>query len=289
MHYFPKNGGASLPWQYYASLPVLLVMIWLVVRKTRFRKEILFGAFFFLITVSVMLQIVPVGKAHLAERYTYVPYIGLLFIVGHMISEIKKKRLKNIFIAIMLLLAVVFSYQTWDRISVWKDGYSLFDDVIKKNPENYHGYYVRASLRSKGGDMKGALEDYDKAIEYKPDFVVGLVNRGDIRNKMNDNRGALEDLNRAISMDSTQPFAYLNRGIANSGAGNIHAALLDYNKVIKLNPNIARAYGNRGILKAQSGDTTGVMEDFNKAIKMAPDDAESYSNRGSYKKRSKRF
>ena len=86
VYYFPEV-HKTLPWQYYASLPALLILLFFIIRKSSIRKEILFGVIFFLITISVMLQIVPVGTAHTAERYTYVPYLGLLFIAGQIFHE----------------------------------------------------------------------------------------------------------------------------------------------------------------------------------------------------------
>ncbi|MBI4946213.1 MAG: tetratricopeptide repeat protein [Bacteroidetes bacterium] len=281
-HYFPDTHGGALPWEYYASLPFLLFVIWLITRKSSFRKEIIFGAAFFLITLSVMIY-VPVGFTLTAERYSYVPYLGLFYIAGQWISLAGKIQIKKTGIATLLILIILFSWQTYERIGVWKNGIVLFTDVINKNPTVFHGYKVRGDTKSNNGDYQEALKDYNKVMECKPGFVVGFQRRGYIRNKLNDFKGALEDLNAAISIDSTNAESYMNRGIANDVLGNTAQALTDYNNAVRLDPQFAKAFDNRGVLKAKSGDLLGAMKDINTALSLNPNDAETYSNRGNLK------
>jgi len=279
MHYFPNTHGGAFPWQYYASLPFLLFIVWLVTKRNLFQKEIVFGVFFFLITISVMLQIVSVGSAITAERYTYVPYIGLFYLAGQWFSGIIQKPARNFAMVILLLFVIMFSCQTYARIGVWKDGNVLFTDVIKKNPDYFHGYWIRGNVKSKKGDLQGALHDYNKTLEYNPKYVTCLIMRGDVRNKLNDYKGALQDMNLAISLDSTIAEAYNNRGMANYGLGNIKSSILDYNKAILLNPGFAMIYNNRGSAYDGLGDTKLALLDYNKAILMDPELAIAYNNR----------
>jgi protein O-mannosyl-transferase len=282
MYYFP-DVHKTLPWQYYASLPALILIIFLVIRRTSYRKEMLFGVFFFLITISVMLQIVPVGNAHMAERYTYVPYLGLIFIAGQMISRVGTKKLRNIVITLFSIYVAVISYQTLDRIGMWKNGNILFTDVIKKNPEVYHGYWVRGNLKNNENDFQGALQDYNKTLEYAPDYVLCLKERAGVYDKLGNYTEALKDIDRAINMDTTIAEAYDVRGIAYYGLRNMDSALINYNHAIALDPEVAKPFNNRGVVKAEMGDFDGAMKDINMSITLSPNDAEAYRNRGSIK------
>ena len=88
LHFFPPLPNGILPWYHYLSLPFIAIIIWLVAKPNRFinsivpRPDWLFGMAFFLIAISVMLQIVTVGSSFYAERYSYVSYIGFFFIIG---------------------------------------------------------------------------------------------------------------------------------------------------------------------------------------------------------------
>ena len=69
-------------------------MVIILIKK--YRKPLIFGLLFFLFTIVLVLQIIPVGQALVAERYTYIPYIGLLFIIGKMYCEVTDNKLNNL-------------------------------------------------------------------------------------------------------------------------------------------------------------------------------------------------
>ena len=284
MHYYPNTGGGALPWYYYASLPFLLIMVWLVVRRSDFRREKLFGIFFFLIVISIMLQVVSVGDTITAERYTYVSYIGLFFIAGQWIAKIQKNPLKKTALVVGGIFIIMCTYLTWERISVWKDGKVLFTDVVKKYPESYPAYWMRGNIYYKHNDNQKALQDYNKSIQLFPDFAPSLAARAKVLLKgFNDPKSALPDLNRSIQLDSTIAETYSDRGMAFAQTGDTAASLRDFNKAIKLKPELSKAYINRSALKANMGNTKGALEDINKAITLDPKDGEAYRNRAAIK------
>lgn len=289
MHYFPETHGGSLPWMYYVSLPFILLLCWLVIRRSSFRKEILFGAGFFLIAISVMIQLIPVGFALTAERYTYVAYIGLFYFIAQWIAGLKNGQLKSTAFTVVIIFAIIFSYQSWSRIGVWKDGKTLFSDVIEKYPESFHAYWIRGNIKNNDEDLQGALQDFNKSVEYRPGFVFGLINRADVKTKLLDYKGALDDMNIAIKLKDDVSEAYNNRGMAYDGLGDTMKALQDYNKAILINPKLAKAYNNRGVLKANIGNTAGAQQDINMSISLDADDADAYSNRGNLKAMMKDF
>jgi len=283
IHYYPDVSGDALPWQYYGALPLLLLICLFAFKKSSFRKEFLFGFFFFLITISVMLQLIPVGMSVIAERYTYIPYIGLFYITGQLISNIEKIYLKKIVFVVLVLFALMFSYLTWERISVWKNGKVLFTDIIKKYPYNAHGYWVRGFIQYNESDYAGALQDFNKSLQIKPGLVQYLLDRAETHGKLNNFKAALDDMNQAIGKDSSISEAFLNRGTLYDKLGDTKSALHDINKAISLNPRLSNAYNLRSVIKAKTGDLNGAMKDINISIKLVPDDAEAYSNRGHIK------
>ena len=283
MHYLPMLKDGFLPWYYYASLPFILFIIFSLFFRFNFRKEIIFGLSFFLITVSVMLQIIPVGGSIASERYTYIPYIGLFYIAGQLFSYLKRHKLRKALFILISLFVIMFSYQTWVRIGVWKNGEVLFSDSIKKYPDIYFGYWTRGIFRNGEGNLKGALQDYNKSIGKNPVFADAYYDRGVTYSSLGDIQSALRDYNNAIKLNPAYADAYLNRGMLYDGLGKADSAMYDFNMTILLKPAFAKAYNNRAVLKAKSGDLTGALQDINKAISLMPDYAEAYSNRGNIK------
>jgi len=271
MHYYPFTHGGPLPWFFYVSLPFLLVLVWWTVKKSTLRREKIFGVMFFLIVISIMLQVIAVGAAIVAERYTYVSYIGFFYIAGQWISNIQKQKLKKMALIISALYLLAFSYLTWDRIKVWENCIVLFTDVIKKYPNHPDGYNTRGIFKKNLEDYQGALQDYNKSLQLNPVFNDCLIGRGSVFIEFKDYKAALADLNLSIEIDSTLANAYNNRGMALQGLNDTAAALRDFNKALLLEPEHQGAYNNRSILKAIMGNLQGALTDANKALEISPD------------------
>jgi protein O-mannosyl-transferase len=273
MHYYPGAGSNWLPWEYYASLPFLLLLVWLVIRRSSFREELLFGAFFFLICISLMVQIVPVGIAIAAERYSYIAYIGLFYIAGQWLAGIEPKRIQKYVLILFTLLVASFSVLSFMRIGTWKDGIVLFTDVIEKNPRNEHAWWARGTYKSTMKDTRGAMKDFNNAISLCPAYAKAYLNRGMLKAGTGDFNAALVDLNAAVQIIPDYTKAYTNRGYIKAMLGDYKGALDDLDHSIKINPNDAAVYYDRGVTKYNMGNTTGACLDWEKAAGMGDPDA----------------
>ncbi|HOY31755.1 MAG TPA: hypothetical protein PKW80_07740 [Bacteroidales bacterium] len=283
IHYHPETGGVAFPWYYYASLPFLMLLAWLVVRKTRLRRDKLFGITFFLVAISIMLPVLPIGLAITSERYTYIAYIGLFFVAGQGIVAIKNTMVRKAALILCALILAAFSYLSWDRIKVWESGITLFTDVIKKYPEHPDGYIKRAIIKKNQENYQSSLEDCNKALAINPNFTPGLSARGSTYIEMKNYEAALTDLDLAVKLGSSEADTYNNRGFAFQNVNDTVAAMRDYNKALKINPMKQVVYNNRSTLKAIMGNFPGALEDINKAISLNPDDSKAYCNRGNIK------
>lgn len=283
VHYYPNTYGGALPWYYYASAPFILVILLLIIRKTKLRRDKIFGFAFFLIVISVMLQIIAVGSAVASERYSYVAHIGLLFIIGQWLARIQRGRIQKVALVISGLFIALFSYLTWERIAVWKDGIVLFSDVIKKYPDISDAYRFRGIYKMHAKNYRGALQDYNKTLSLKPDDALGLSGRGYVYNELQKYDEALKDLNTSLEIDSTIPESYYYRGMSHFGLMDTVLAMKDYNKAIQLDPLLQEAYKNRSILKATVGNLKGALADADMAISLFSEDGEAFSNRANIK------
>ena len=303
MHYFPEKSSGLLPIEYYLSAIFIAGIISLMIfsKSNKYKKDVIFGFLFFIATIVMVLQILPVGFAITAERYTYIPYIGLLLPIGIIFNSIledkssKLNKYKPLLIIFLVFSFITFSVVTFARNKVWQNGIALFTDVIEKNPDKFHGYWIRGSAYSNKKNYKAAIEDFDKALEKKapnPDEI--LNNRGNAKNNLNDYKGALIDLNQAIKSNPKLAEAYSNRGNARDNLGDFTGAMEDYDKALFLKPDMITAFNNRGVTKGkiavQNSDPIlrklamdKAIDDFNTAIRINPFDASAYLNRGNAK------
>jgi protein O-mannosyl-transferase len=293
MHYFPYSHGTVLPVAYYFSLPFLLLICWLITRVKKndpMRKEVLFGISFFLVAISVMLQLISVGSALTAERYTYIPYIGLFYITGQWITIIiAKKQYAKMAIGTLSIVLIVYAIQTFDRVGVWKDDEALLSDVIDKNQgilEVDYIYLLRGDARMKEHDLKGALEDYTQATITDSGFAFAgsaYYGRAHAYEASGDLKAALADYNNTIRLDPKLAEAYNGRGWVYFSLGDVKSAMQDYNMAISLKPEYAEAYNNRGWAYNNTGDPKAALQDYNKAILLDPLFEKPYYNHAAIK------
>ncbi|MGD0100903.1 MAG: tetratricopeptide repeat protein [Acidobacteriota bacterium] len=296
LHPLPFKSRGLLPIQYYFSILFFIGLAGLIIRAYKsklnetVKKDVMFGLLFFTFTIALILFI-PVGQAVVAERYTYIPYIGLFMIAGRLYVFFQQRsfpsfpKLKYCYATAIGVAMVFFACSAYGRNAVWKDTLSLFSDVIKKNPEAGLAYNNRGNVRKEQNDFKGAMEDYNKAIELKYDDAYD--NRGILRNRTGDYKNAIEDFDRALTIRSDKEQVYYNRGNAKLNLGDFKGAEEDFGKAIEINPQYLNAYNNRGYVRYEKLSVyKGAIEDFDIAARLDPTAPDIYINRGNAKLRS---
>ncbi len=161
-----------------------------------------------------------------------------------------------------------------------KGAISDYDRAIVINPQYATAYYNRGFSKSALGDKKGAISDYDRAISIDPQFAAAYINRGLAKSALGDKKGAISDYDRTIAIDPQDNAAYLNRGNAKSTLGDKKGAISDYDRAIAIDRQDVEAYSNRGFAKYELGDSKGAISDYDRAIAINPQFAPAYLNRG---------
>jgi protein O-mannosyl-transferase len=287
---YPVKSGGNIPIQYYAYVLVCIGLIASVFYSLRFTKKILFGIGFFAVTVFLVLQLFPVGSAIMADRYSYVPSIGIFYLAGEGCNLLWSKKSKlAVYILLISAIVVLFSVRTFDRCSVWKNDLTLWNDVISQYQTaslayNNRGYYFFNEERN-----KEAIDDFNKSIELDPDNALAHNLRGMVFMTESRNKEAISDFNKSIELDPDNAPTYVNRGWVFMNEERNTEAISDFNKAIELDPNYAVAYNNRGIYFINQERNDEAISDFNKAIELAPGYAEAYFDRGNVSMLEKRY
>ncbi len=270
---YPYSHSAALVLQYSLS-PLFAVVIFGAVWHFRRSKSLVFGFMFFLINVLLNLHFVPVGGTVTADRYSYIAYIGLSFIVARGAARgVDDRRLKKRKIAIVAVifgfLIVAFGYAVHERCRVWKNSETLWTDVLEKYPSavacNNRGLFYDAR-----GDRAHAVQDYDRAIAYNPCYADAWNNRSVEYLTGGDYETALQACNRAIALNPSLAEAYDNRGNILSYKEDYAGAIDNYNRALSLKPSLAEAYLNRGNAYGARGDYPQAITDFTRAIALDP-------------------
>ncbi len=249
MYPYPERIGTHLPTLFYIA-PFFVVSMALIIfifrKKFRF---VLFGMLFFVITIVLVLQLLPVGGALMAERYTYVPYIGLFFIIGHFYLNARDnanpviKKAAPAFKLLIIAFGIMCAFLTFQRNMIWKNGEVLFTDVIAKNPRLPFAYNNRGYLYYR------FIKNYDKAIA---------------------------DFNKCIEIDSTFDKCYGNKAVLLYNTDRREEALVNFDKCLKLKPNNTDALIGRANTLSHFKEFEKSLPDYNYYIKLKPDDEKAY-------------
>ncbi len=255
--YYPYPKDAALFSLEYSSAIVLVIGMTAACMIMAKRRKLWLAVWgYYVVTLVPVLGIVQVGGQAMADRFTYLPSLGLFLIMGLAvarasvaISALGKWRLTVKLFSSILALIVFASLLslTFRQIDKWQNSVVLWSYVIGKEPDRVPVAYNNRGLAfKKSGRFDEAIADFEKTIALDPS-----------RNKAYNNLGVL----------------YLNAGLFDK-------SIECFNKSIAINPKDVESYNNRGAFYAYTGQYEKALEDFSKTIELKKDDAAAYYNRG---------
>jgi tetratricopeptide (TPR) repeat protein len=269
----------SLPVSYYIA-PVFFLMLSILFFYSYKRNRLIsFGIVFYLVNLLLVLQIFSVGSAIIADRYTYIPYIGLFIIAGWAIDRYAKG---NIVKANYLIIPITifFSVLTFTQSGVWKHGAALWDQAIKSQPSS-RAYSARASLFKKEGNYNKAIEYYSEAIRMNKIDHESYNNRANIYMDQNKFDLALEDYKKAIAIKPGYHTAFDNIGAMFARKNQLDSALIYLDKALQIKPDYKPAYANRGLVLMNLQRYQEAIKDWEKFLQYEPNDADVINSLGS--------
>ncbi len=282
---YPLKVQGTFPLEYYLAfgLAVILLIgaVFLLWRLKKNRREYIFGFLFFLVSISVFLHFVSIkGVVVVADRYTYVPYIGLSLMLGVFLSSLKSKRGKQSLWTAFILLVVVFSVSTFQRNKVWKDDISLYSNVLKNNPNVLEALNNRGNAYNLAGKHQLAIADFNRGIEIQPKYKSFYNNRAQAYFKLDSFELAIKDLDKALSLDPGYLDAYLNKGQVLSSMEEYAWAVRVYSKAIEIAPFRALLYLSRANAYLELELREEALADFQKAREVHPGSYKAYYELG---------
>lgn len=224
---YPAKVNGWFPWYVYV-MPLIPVGVFAVAWVKRSQWPIvLLGIGFFAFNLLLPLATIVSGGYFVFDRYTYLPSIGLLLIMAHFIVDGLSHRFKIIYYIIVLLAAGTYAMITVHYSRVWKDGISLWTEVIRQYPLFPIIYDNRGTALYLAHRDEEALADFSKAIMLNPNYPGAYNNRASIYLKQQHYAKAIDDLNQAILHDPQYAIAYFNRGLAHFHQNSFKAAYAD--------------------------------------------------------------
>ena len=313
--FYPHQGDSLPVWQIFgAALLIATACIW-AVRTSKKYPYIAVGLFWYFGTLVPVIGLVQVGDQAMADRYTYIPLIGLFILIAWGVPDLLKKwKYRKIFLglsAVVILSALTVS--TFSQTSHWKNGITLFKNAVKVTGNNYK---AQNNLGTALGpvDLDKAIYHYKESLKIKPNYVRALYNLGtalsengnydeavlyftkllDINPKKTDVRNNLANVlfmqgkpDEAISQyreilktNSENADAHYNLAYMLSTQKKIDEAVLHYKEALRINPEYSKAHYNLGDILLSQGKTKEAATHFVKSIQFKPDYVQAYNKLG---------
>ncbi len=254
-------------WQVWGAFFIVIGITIIVVCKIRKLPFLFVGWIWYLGTLVPVIGLVQVGGQAIADRYTYLPSIGIALMLAwgmpHLFSsqDIRKKILFPAGLAVLVLASVL----TWQQCAYWKNGITLFSHTLQTTNNNYFAYYFRGLDYDKLNQHQLAINDFNQAIHLNPNYSFVFYNRGMTYSKLGSYQRAIEDFNEAIRLNPDYAEFYNIRGYTYSKLGRYQDTLADYSEVIRRKPHDANAYLNRGLAYLDYGKNEPGCLDLKKA------------------------
>ncbi len=282
---YPDTPGNALPLFFLFSPVIILAIAFLVFRSRQYTRKILFGTLFFLLTILPVLQFIPVGFAMAADRYTYIPSIGLFFLVGTCFSRVAdtqqgQDRLRRyLLFGFSGIVVLTLGALSWQRCHVWHDSITLWTDALYRYPSIPLGYSNRGEAYLANKAYGQAETDFRRAVALLPTYAEAHTNLCKVYYARGRRQEALAECNTSRALNARIPLTY-------NLLGNLHFhdhtdyAVEMYLKAVGINPHYGEALTNLCAAYVRTGRYEEAGNACQRALTVDPSNATAYSNLG---------
>lgn len=280
--YYPFSPEGIPAWQLAASLALVAGITIVVMRAKENQGYLLTGWAWYLGTMVPVIGLVQVGGQAMADRYSYIPSIGLFVMVVWGAGDLIGKR-QLLYRApapgVVVWLAILGSL-AYIQVGFWRDSITLFRHTLLVAPENLVAHYNLAHALGKQGNLNEAIVHFGEALKIKPDFFDALINMGVTLNDQRKFADAATYLTRAVELQPQSSKAHVQLAIALAQNGKSDEALGHFYQALEFSPNDPDVRTNLGLMLARLGKLPEAREQLTVALRLNPNSPEAHNNLG---------
>ncbi|MCE5213031.1 MAG: tetratricopeptide repeat protein [Deltaproteobacteria bacterium] len=267
-------------WQIFLSAAFLIMITILACKYFKKYPYLPVGWFWYLGTLVPVIGFIQIGEQTMADRYAYVPFIGIFVIIAWGAEQILSRKiiLKKIFIFSSVLILILLTAATCNQLKLWTNTFTLFENTLKKDPNNYLVYALIGQELAKNDENEKALYYYDMALKLNPRVYAAYNNKGVILLKMGRRYEALEVFKKAMQLDNLSAAAYYHIGLLYFEDNNLDESIAYSLKAIEKESEYIEAYNLLGVALVEKGKIEEGMKYFEKALRINPNNANAQKN-----------
>ena len=279
LSFYPYDGGWKVATVVLAGL-LLLGLSFLLFQGRQKQPYLLVGWLWFVGTLVPVIGLIQVGEQAMADRYIYLPSIGLFIMVVWGIPEWTKHwRYQTVTLAVVAVaVALGCVALTRRQLSYWKDSETLFRHAIAVAENNYEAHQYLGFVLKQEGRFDEAIVQFNEVLKMAPDSVAAHTCLGDSLVLTGHMEEGVQELETAIRLDPTYADAHCFLANALSMQQRDDEAIRQYEEAIKLNPNFPAAHNNLGMVLWKQGRLREACDQFREAVRLRPGSAKFQNN-----------
>jgi Tfp pilus assembly protein PilF len=261
----PSSLGEQIPmWQVLAAAAMFAVLTMLALSCGRIHPYLAVGWLWYVGTLVPVIGIVQVGSQAMADRYTYVPLIGIFIAIGWGVAELLGRwRYRRLVLpALGGTVILVLSLATWVQTAHWRDNATLYTHAIAVTLNNWLAWNNLGNHQLNRRDPRQAIASFQEALRIKPNYADAWYNAGIGFGQLNDYPRAIASYEEALRLDPTNADGWVYRGLAHQAIGQYRQAIACYESALRLRPADAVALNNLVVTHAMQGNRGEALEAY---------------------------
>ncbi len=286
---WPVNLAAFYPfpekilyWQVAGACFLLILLTIGAILTIRRCPYFMVGWLWYLGTLVPVIGLVQVGPFSMADRFTYIPLIGLFIIVGWGVTELvgKTKYGKAGLVVVATMFLITIGTITRSQVRHWTDSVTLYEHVIKVTESNYLAHYNLGNVLRESGRFDEAIDHYRMSVPIHPNPKKPHNNMGIALTALGRFDEAVFHCSEALRLDPLLIGAHNNIGEALVALNRIDEAISHYTKALNIDPDSVETYNNLGTALLAQGSIEKAIEQYTKALQVDSMNVLSHRNIG---------
>ncbi|MEW6673246.1 MAG: tetratricopeptide repeat protein [Thermodesulfobacteriota bacterium] len=269
-------------WKIAGACLLLLSISFMAIRAIKHAPYLIVGWLWYLGTLVPVIGLVQVGGQAMADRYTYVPLIGLFVMIAWGVSELMARwRLRKIWLsASAAVLLTLLAATTWKQAGYWKNSLSLYQHAIEATSRNAVLHNNLGYVLAGQGLLDDAIRHYQEALRIKPGYAKARNNMGDVLARQGLLDEAIRYYRETLRIKPEYAEAHNSLGITLLKQGKLDEAIRHFQKALQIKPDLALVHNNLGMAYVEQGRFDEAIEQYQYVLKSQPDNAVVYLNIG---------
>lgn len=260
--------------QYLFATGVVFAFALAVLKLKKYRKEIIFGALFFALTILPVLKIIPFGNMFaFGDRFMYLPSLGLFISMNFFIMALVERyslKQRQIIAYLCLLFVMLLLSVTSLRQNDWKNSKTLWAAALKTSPQSAVAHNNLGLVLLNEADHNEAIPEFIKAAELRADYTEPYINLGLAYLDLKRIPEATEALAQALKINEKLPNAHVNMALVLEAQNQLEGAREHYLRAVELDPDLTTARYNLGVIYYRLGQQEQALNTFRETVHADP-------------------